>query len=379
MTITFVTNLVHHHQLPVADELYQRLGDNFHYITCEEMPDWLVKGGYDPTLSRPYILHAFDGKHLQKEVKSLIDTSDVVIIGSAPLKWADNRKRMNKITFHYNERWIKDPISIIKNPISLFLRWRHHFPYRNKNAYLLCASAFAARDANLLGCYKKKAFKWGYITKVEEFDANKLPQVDSSDVIRLMWCSRFLEWKHPELPVILANRLKKNGYKFLIDMFGSGEKLEEIKELAKKLQVLDVVRFQGNRPNDQIIAEMRNHTIFLFTSDRGEGWGAVANESMSNGCVLVGSDEIGAVPYLLEDGVNGCVFKSKSIESLEEKVKTLLDNPDLIMRMRSEALRTMRTIWSPAQAADNLINLINHISNGHLNEYSLEEGPCSWA
>ena len=53
-------------------------------------------------------------------------------------------------------------------------------------------------------------------------------------------------------------------------------------------------------PNAKILQEMRKHEIFLFTSDRNEGWGAVSNESMSNGCMLVGSDGIGSIPFLVK-------------------------------------------------------------------------------
>ena len=60
---------------------------------------------------------------------------------------------------------------------------------------------------------------------------------------------------------------------------------------------------------------MRKHEIFLFTSDRNEGWGAVSNESMSNGCILVGSDGIGSIPFLVEDGVSGITFKRANTDS----------------------------------------------------------------
>ena len=67
MTLTFVTNLVHHHQLPVADEFYKILGDDYHYIATEKLPDWLIKGGYDPTLDRPYIIRSYGSAESMSE------------------------------------------------------------------------------------------------------------------------------------------------------------------------------------------------------------------------------------------------------------------------------------------------------------------------
>lgn len=380
MTLTFVTNLIHHHQLPVADEFFKILGDDYHYIATEKLPDWLIKGGYDPTLDRPYIIRSYGSVESMSEARKLIDESDVVIIGSAPDEWVYKRKQENKITFHYSERWLKKLDYHVLSPRGLFSIWKNHFKFRNNKLFMLCASAFTASDVHKYGCYPRKCFKWGYMTAVEKFEIEATKQdASSSEIIPLMWCSRFLSWKHPELPVQLAARLKAKGYKFVLDMFGSGEELEGTKALAEKLDVLDVVNFCGNKPNAEILKEMRKHKIFLFTSDRYEGWGAVANESMSNGCVLVGSDEIGSVPYLMKDGVNGCIFKSKSIASLEEKVRLLLDNQEKIELIRKESIRTMQEVWSPANAAKQFLELVDYIQDDKLSEYKQTEGPASWA
>lgn len=160
-------------------------------------------------------------------------------------------------------------------------------------------------------------------------------------------------------------------------MYGSGEELASIKEFAKKLHVDDVVSFKGNMPNDEILKAMRQHEIFLFTSDKNEGWGAVANESMSNGCAIVASDAIGSIPFLVKDGENGCVFKSGDLNSLCEKVEWLLDNPDRRIAMAKSAYRTMHDIWSPHNAAKSLLKLIDDIQNGR--DTTITEGPCSKA
>ena len=195
--------------------------------------------------------------------------------------------------------------------------------------------------------------------------------------------------KHPELPILMAQNLKKRGYHFVLDMFGSGEYEEQAKQLAGKLGVEDVVKFRGTMPNDQLMRKMKEHDIFLFTSDRNEGWGAVANECMANGCVLVASDAIGSVPYLVQQGVNGLMFKSaatntsfdhpdpKALDELTEKVAWLLDNKERMKEMQRKAVRTMQETWSPQRAAQNLLQLIDNLQNGK--ETSIHEGPCSQA
>lgn len=375
MTLTFITNFIHHHQIYLADEFYKILGDDYKYVACEPLPEWLIRGGYDPNISRPYILRAYDEDDLLKEAERLARVSDVVIIGSAPEYMVKQRLKQNKITFHYSERWFKNISYHILSPRLWFRIWNNHIKYRNNRSYMLCASAYTAPDVHKVFAYPNKCFKWGYFTNVVDFDFEASFVSKQGNVTHLMWCARFLAWKHPELPIELARRLKDRGYRFRLDMFGSGEELDKIKSLVLSLGVEDVVSFKGNLPNSEILLEMRKHDIFLFTSDRNEGWGVVTNEAMSNGCVFVGSNVIGSVPFLVKDGENGLVFESENVDSLTEKVMYLLDNPQECKRLARNALYSMLNMWSPKIAAGNFITLCRSIEGKQCNP--ILEGPCS--
>ena len=183
--------------------------------------------------------------------------------------------------------------------------------------------------------------------------------------------------QHPELPVMLAKRLKDKGYNFHLDMYGSGDELYSTQQLVKSLALNDKVSFCGNLPNEEILKQMRKHEIFLFTSDRNEGWGAVLNESMSNGCAVVASNLIGSVPFLIQDGENGMVFKSEDLDSLTQKVCYLLDNPSIRLEMAKKAIHTMREVWSPANAAKRFVELVQKLLDDDVTPYT--DGPCSIA
>lgn len=382
MKLVFITNYIHHHQIPLADEFYRLLGDDYKYIATDALPDWLIKGGYDPSINRLYVVRAYESEAAKRMALQLANDADVVIIGSAPEDYVRERIKAGKLTFRYNERWFKNRPWYLSGPRAWYHFWHDHIRYRNKPLYMLAASAYTCRDVNTIGAYKNKCFKWGYFTKVEDFPFGSSANFDASSEgtgAHLMWCARFLRWKHPELPVKLAKRLKNRNYKFIIDMYGSGEELEPTKELAEKLDVMDVVRFQGNLPNDEILKQMRHHQIFLFTSDRNEGWGAVLNESMSNGCAVVASDMIGSVPFLIEDGVNGLIFKSENLDSLEMKVVPLLDDAEYRHRLARNAIQTMREVWSPKNASHNFLKLCEAIKKGQQLDFVIDKGPCSTA
>ena len=117
--------------------------------------------------------------------------------------------------------------------------------------------------------------------------------------------------------------------------------------------------------------------------------GAVANERLSCGCVLVASDAIGSTPYLVSDGVNGCVVSSPSssssfdnpdqnaLESFTDKVTLLFDDRKCMCEIQQNAIHTMRSLWNPKHAAVNLLQLITDLKNEM--DTSIFGGPCSKA
>ena len=377
MKIAFISNFINHHQVHVADELYKIVGDGYKFIETEPMPEEFIKNGYPDYSDRPYVVKAYSSSMLEYAKKYAYD-ADVVVIGSAPEYFVSQRIYDNKLTFRYNERWFKSKPWYLTGIRGWIYFYKNHIRYKHKPLYMLCASAFTAKDVNTIGAYKNKCYKWGYFTKVNYAQSLRNYKLSKTDPMRIMWCARFLKLKHPELPILLAQRLKQNGYNFIINMFGSGEELILSEDLVKNLGLTDVVHFCGNRPNDEILNEMKRHDIFLFTSDRNEGWGAVVNEAMSCGCVVVGSDMVGSIPFLINDGINGLIFKSESVDSLEDKVCYLLNNPEKLNQLSSAAISTMQNVWSPKNAALNLVKLIESLLSGKAEDLKCI-GPCSKA
>ncbi len=50
MTITFYTNFINHHQVPLADEFYKLIGDGYTMVTFEPLPEEFRKRGYEDFL-----------------------------------------------------------------------------------------------------------------------------------------------------------------------------------------------------------------------------------------------------------------------------------------------------------------------------------------
>lgn len=376
MKIVFISNVLSPHQLQLCDE-WVRLGVNLTFVETLNIDKSLLPTGWKFTGSRSYLVDYEKYANNLNAILQLIFSADAVILGSAPTWLIHKRLENGKLTFIYSER-------IYKN-LKATLKWPYHnVKFRRLYGkysclFLLCASAFSAADYAKIGCFKNKAYKWGYFTKVDENFVVEAPLgVSTSGTLHtLMWCARFLRLKHPELPIKMAERLKTKGYRFTLDMYGSGKELNATKRLASKLGVGDIVSFKGDTPNKDVLKAMREHEIFLFTSDKNEGWGAVSNEAMSNGCVLVGSSVIGSIPFLLKDGVNGLVFKSENLDSLVSKVEWLFNHEEKIIELSKKGYETMKNIWSPRHAAESFLALVQSLNEGL--ETPFREGPCSKA
>ncbi len=385
MRIVFFSVVLNHHQAPVADALWRLCDRQYTFVELTPLAD--AKGAVSDYSQRPYLLRAWESDKAYAKAMELAKTAAVCVFsGVASLPFETARMRLGRLSFDMGERWLKRGWKSLLSPN--LLKWRLAYTlggWGRKPLYKLCCSAFCAADHYRLHTFRNKCYKWGYFTSVAKNCVEAFPDVP----IPLMWCSRYLVLKHPELPVLMAHRLRRQGYRFRLDMYGSGPYEGATQQLAKKLGVDDVVRFVGVKPNDELLSDMRRHEIFLFTSDRNEGWGVVANESMANGCVLVASDGIGSSRYLVEDGQTGLLFRSPlvssgiahpdsaALDSLCEKVAYLLRHSAERRAMRQRSLSLMQNVWNPQVAAERLLVLIDLLQADKDTIY--ENGPCSKA
>ncbi len=376
MKIVFLSNYFNHHQKAVCDCLYKKLGNDFVFISTSTMREERRKLGYSDSFFPEYVLLSYLDEEKTKKAAELIDNADAVIIGSAPEDLLNNRKKNKKIIFRYSERPLKNGFQIWKYPIR-FWKWHKSNP-KNVPIYMLCASAYTVLDYSKFGLFKNRSFKWGYFPECKRYNnLNELFQ--KKDTKKILWCGRFLDWKHPDDVLKVALRLKKEGYCFHIDMVGTGEMESFLKEYSADNGLDDVVSFLGSMKPSEVREHMEKSGIYLFTSDRKEGWGAVLNESMNSGCAVVASHLIGSAPYLLKNNENGIIYQSQNVNMLYEKVKYLLDNPKEQRKYGESAYYTITETWNGENAAERFINLLNGVINKTDNFELYETGPCSKA
>ena len=379
MKVVFISNFLTHHQVPFCLEMQKRLGEDFKFISTVKIFDWRLKLGFkDLDNEYDFVVKAYENEESKALAKKLTLESDVAIIGSTTDEILEERLKQDKLTFRYRARVFIFPDGFYKtvfNKEKLKLFYNRHIKFRkNKNLYMLCANAYGAKDFNFLGLYKNKIYKWGYFLETNKYDIDKLiEKKEENKKIEIIWVARFIKWKHPEIVVKLAKRLKKQNINFHIRMLGTGVLEEKTRKKVKELNLEDVLEIVGQVPSDEVKGYMEKANIFIGTSDSQEGWGAVINESMNAGCAIVANKKMGSVPFLIKDNENGLIYTS--YKELENKVKSLIDDKELRDKLGINAYKYITEKWTSSIAANNIIELFDSIINKK--EYKITEGPAS--
>lgn len=374
MKIIFISNRLTPHQIPICNAFHQK--HQFFFI--ETMKEAIVEIGWLADGSKyPYVIpYTEDDDEIQRIHKLILD-ADVVIIGSAPDTYIIPRLKREKLTFKYAERFYKHGLNIRTLPRAVIGTWLHHGRFQKYPLYMLCASAYTPYDCARFGNYKNRMYKWGYFPETKHYDIDGLIQAKSKTSI--LWCGRMLDLKHPDDAISVAVQLKQAGYQFDLNLIGNGELYPILENMIAENGIGDCVHLLGAKPSDEVRGYMEKAGIYLFTSDRQEGWGAVLNESMNSGCAVVASHAIGSVPFLLKHGENGYVYHSGNVDELYQRVKYLLDNPAEQTRLGKNAYKTIITEWNAKNAAKQFVRVAQLLLDcGELGDLP-KTGPCSRA
>lgn len=373
MKIVFVSNFYNHHQSELAKNFFRLTNGEYYFIETEPIEEERIKMGWGEKVTPSYVKQSYTSAEDYNECQSLIDSADVVIYGSAPEKMIKNRLKARKLIFKYSERiykngfkWYEQPLRFIKNNLR---------GWSKKNHYLLCASAYSYADFQKTFNFTNRAYNWGYFPAVKQYD-NIEELISEKTPVSILWVARLIEWKHPDVSIRLAKRLKQAGYKFQLSLIGNGELENKIRDLIKEEGVDDCVQMLGAMKPAEVRQHMEKSQIFLFTSDFNEGWGAVLNESMNSACAVVASHAIGSVPFLIKDGENGLIYKNGDLEDLYKKVKFLFDNAEKREEIGKNAYKTLTDTWNAKIAAERFVKVAAELLDGKSIEDLYESGPC---
>ncbi len=107
-----------------------------------------------------------------------------------------------------------------------------------------------------------------------------------------------------------------------IELLFAGVDHEFIDPLVEKHQLKNKVHVLGSIPSQDILNIYRLLDLNILASTM-DGFGLVLIEAMAMECPVIATN-FGGIPDVVQDGVNGLLFDNGDIESLQEKIKSVL-------------------------------------------------------
>jgi glycosyltransferase involved in cell wall biosynthesis len=222
-------------------------------------------------------------------------------------------------------------------PISLSERNRIFMQYLNMANLLISPSRYLIERFIDCGLSKDKTDVINYGIDLSRF---RNIRKTKSNKIKLGYIGQIIGHKGIE-NLLMAVSLLSNKEKQKLSLFliGSGEKLfvEYCKKLTKELKLQDTVIFYGKVANNIILKMYHNIDALIVPSIWPENSPVTILESLATGTPVLSSD-IGGIPELIQDGVNGFLHKHNEPISLTTNIKKIIEQPQIINEMRKACL-----------------------------------------
>lgn len=122
-------------------------------------------------------------------------------------------------------------------------------------------------------------------------------------------------------------------------VYGDGEMRQELLTQAADLGLDGEEIFVGAFTSRKELSDIMAQTDIFVMSSLLEGQPLSVIEATAYGCPIV-TTSVGGIPEIIEDGVNGLLCQAKDPDCLAEKIRLLIDNPEMRSRLGRAARRT---------------------------------------
>jgi glycosyltransferase involved in cell wall biosynthesis len=138
---------------------------------------------------------------------------------------------------------------------------------------------------------------------------------------------------------------------------GNGPFEEQLKHIAKDKSSVHFIDFQ-NQSRMPVIYQVCD--LFCLPSNGpNETWGLAVNEAMACGKAILISDKVGCGADLVNDGLNGGVFKAGNLTAFTEKLRQLTKNKNLLLKYGKQS-QIIIADWNFTNAATAMEKQILH-------------------
>jgi glycosyltransferase involved in cell wall biosynthesis len=240
--------------------------------------------------------------------------------------------------------------------------------------YGMCDRLLAVGSANsefyqAMGVPRRKIFLVPYAVDNDRFmrgahSNNKRVEIRSrykipDDHIAILYAAKLLGRKRPRDLLEAARKVRKSvANPFTIMMVGSGELEPELRNYCRE-HALDNVVFTGFVNQSDLVDYYSASDIFVLPSEE-EPWGLAVNEAMCAGLPIVASREVGCVPDLVQDGVNGYTLPAGDVAGLAHALQLLITDKELRLQQGRASLERIEQ-WSFRQCLQGMRSALDDL------------------
>jgi glycosyltransferase involved in cell wall biosynthesis len=120
-----------------------------------------------------------------------------------------------------------------------------------------------------------------------------------------------------------------------LQIIGKGELKNFYKKICKELGLLEKIEIIDQANHAEVAAYMKNADIYVQTSN-SETFGMTIVEAMACGLPVIATRTQGPSSYI-DNGKNGLLIDKNNVKDLVDKLKNLINNPQLRKEIGSKA------------------------------------------
>lgn len=187
------------------------------------------------------------------------------------------------------------------------------------------------------------------IDAIDVSDGSELPALFNQSKYRVGIVGRLEAQKGVGTFIAAAAALAKIRDDVVFPIIGEGSMRSELEAQVRELGIQDKVLFLGFRAD--AISILKRFDLFLFTSTY-EPFGLVVTEAMAAGVPVVALHNKGAIPEIIDDGIDGLIVTSLVPTELAAKVDTLLLDSGLASTLARNARKKVENSFTMQANAD---------------------------